>query len=1040
MHAWVVVAVGCGVGVAASAWWLPAPAVAATVGALAAALAIARPGPPPSALLGLALGWLLVGTQAPGPVVRGWVTLEGVVAGATSGSEADVAVARLARPGTRWEPSTGRVRVRFLDRPPPPGTPVLVTGRAGPMDRGVLPGAPDPVVAARRGRVATRLVAHSAAIVGGDRSGHPVLGDRTGLLRALALGDRSRVDPEALARLRRTGTAHLLAISGLHVGAVAGAITGAGLLLLRAVAVLRPVGIPQGAAWLFGAAAAGVWAWSVGAPVSAQRAAVLVALVATARATGRTAPALPTLALAALAVLFADPSAIGTASFQLSFGAVAGLIRWRAKLARPARRWWWPVRAVWGGLATTVAAMLGTLPAAAWWFQEVAPLAPVANLVAIPVVTFVVAPAAAVATWGPPSLALPAGALGSTAVESLDAILAFLAVPPLTPAVGPAGAALLAALLLVPRRPWRLLPAVALVLGLRAQPVAPQVTFLDVGQGDAALIEHADGRRWLIDGGPPGLSVLRWLRRRGVRHLHLVVATHCQADHIGGLDPVLRALSVDEVWASDPEPCADLLALAADQGARIRLRPPDALHPDPGFKADDPNDRSLVLHAAGVLFTGDVEALGESRLQPPPALALKVPHHGSRSSSSEALLAQVRPAIAVVSAGRRNLFGHPHPRVIARYAAAGIDVYRTDLHGTVVMRPVPGGVQVRSKRSGRAWTSWRFHPSPWAAFPLLRPSPPGPGEPDGHQGDEHRHTLGVAEPGAEHLGEEVPAGGVAPERLDHPAAEGVEQQVQCCDLSREPPARVAQVHHEADDQEPRGLIQLGGMERDVQRGRGAGLGEPDRPRHVGGQPMAAAGREAAHPGERVPQRHRRGEDVPGGEEREPEPPHHEARYRQAGEQGAVEHEAPRADVHPGPRIHRHFGVLQHEQHPRADQAGDGRDEHQVGHPLGHQPDGPAPHQPDARHQEEGHSAEHAVGVQWEVADGEQYGVHQAASSSTSSSSSSRSRTKSTMNSPMPATMAASDRLKLGSSAAPNRPTNHERAGSRSTCSRMKSVT
>ncbi len=706
------VALGWAVGVGVAPWWLPQSAMAGAVGALAAGVAVWRGSRVALVGLGMALGWLGVATQPSGPVVRGWVTVDGRVAGAAVGSEADVAVRRLARPGEAWQASRGRVRVRFSGRPPSPGTPVIVAGRAQPLQRPTLPGGPDAVTDARRGRVHTRIVARDAAVVGGERPTRHVPGDATGLLRALALGDRSSVAPERLERLRRTGTSHLLAISGLHVGAVAGAVTALGLLLLRGLAVFRAQGVPQGPAWLLGAMVALVWAWSVGAPVSAQRAAVLVLMVALGRATGRSPQPWALLGLAAVVVLTLDPGALGTASFQLSFGAVAGLIRWQPVLARPARRWWAPLRWLWGSLATTVAATLGTLPAAAWWFQEVAPLSPVANLIAVPVVTFWVAPCAALATWAAEPVGGWAGALGTLGVQVLEAGLEPLALGPLTPAVGPLRACALAALLLVPRHPWRgLLPALLLLL-LRPVPTATQVTFLDVGQGDAALVEHEDGTRILVDGGPPGRQVLHWLRRRGVRRLHRVVVSHCQADHAGGLEAILEAVQVDELWVPEAQSCATLLACAVEQGVRLRLRPPEALSPPPGFDPDDPNDGSLVVREAGVLFTGDIEKTGEAavagRLEPTPVL--KVAHHGSRTSTDPAFLGAVRPTVAVISAGRRNLFGHPHPHVVARLAAAGVQTYRTDQHGTVVVRVTTHGVAVRTKRAGESWTAWRVHP------------------------------------------------------------------------------------------------------------------------------------------------------------------------------------------------------------------------------------------------------------------------------------------------------------------------------------------
>jgi len=661
---------------------------------------------------GVVLGLLAVASMPEGPALEGHVAVQGVVVGAATGTTAAVSATRFAAPGEPWAEVSGRVQVRFPDRPPPPGARVVVYGRAGPLRGRALPGGPDPLRNAARSRIRTRLWTERWAVLGGV----PARADRfperepAGVLQALATGDRSGVSEATWTVLRRSGTAHLLAISGFHVGLVALVAVGAARLPLRAAALLRRRGVGDRLAWVVGVAVGLAYAWSVGAPVSAQRAACMVALVGVARATGRQVRPLPLLGAVAAALLVVDPAALGTPSFQLSFGAVLGLVRLTPWLLR-----WlppdlppgvgWAARA----LSATLGATVGTLPAGAWWFQQLAPLSPLANLVALPWVAFVVVPSALIAGWGPEPLSTGALWVGEQAVAVLLVVLEPLATRPLAPALTGVEVAFLLAALLVPRRALVVGAVLVLLLGApRVQPSCPVVTFLDVGQGDAALVELPDGRRWLVDGGPPGRQVLHWLRRRRIRHLDRVVVSHGHPDHVGGLVPVVEALTIDEIWVPSAEGLDELLEVARARGTPVVWGSPWALHPRPGFAGANTNDRSLVLSVAGVLFTGDVEAAGEAALLGRGGLGarvLKVPHHGSRSSSSDELLDVVRPDLAVISAGSHNRFGHPHPTVLARLADHDLPVVRTDRDGTVEVRLLPDVLEVRSWAPGSGWSA-----------------------------------------------------------------------------------------------------------------------------------------------------------------------------------------------------------------------------------------------------------------------------------------------------------------------------------------------
>jgi competence protein ComEC len=315
---------------------------------------------------------------------------------------------------------------------------------------------------------------------------------------------------------------------------------------------------------------------------------------------------------------------------------------------------------------------------------------------------FGIAPFAGAWAYGPEPIATWAGWLGGLSVGAWLEVLSALQMQPWTPAVDWVGGLFLC-LIFVRAHPTWVLAVLCVGLGLHARPrAALEVWFFDVGQGDAALVSFPDGRRWLVDGGRSDRLVPA-LRRLGVRRLHKVIASHGDADHAGGLPAVVCGLDVEEVVVGREADHEDVLAAAA------RCEVPVVVQ---GVGVGSANATSLVFRAESafgdVLFTGDVDVHAEPAFQVPAAV-VKVPHHGSATSSSWEMLQALRPELGVVSVGR-NPYGHPHPDALERYRRADIPLVRTDQAGSVRVRLDASGVRYGA-----------IGPLTWFSFDLRAP-------------------------------------------------------------------------------------------------------------------------------------------------------------------------------------------------------------------------------------------------------------------------------------------------------------------------------
>lgn len=576
---------------------------------------------------------------------------------------------------------------------------VEATGRR----RGGLPGALDGV----RDRAQDALAA-------------PLRPGSGALLRGMVLGDDSALPPELRDALRDAGLSHLVAASGQNV-----------VLLATLVLVLgAALGLPWTVRITLALALVALYVPLAGGGPSIQRAGVMGAAGLVAALAGRPSSRWYAVLLAAAATLLLDPRATGDVGWRLSFLAVLGLL-----VAGPPLREAMTDRRVPGpladALATTVAATLATAPLVALTFGETSLVTLPANVVAAPLVAPVMWVGFVAAALGQVSVAAGSLVAGLAALPLHGLVLVgtrAAQVPGATAAVAPWLVAAVCTLGIAAVR-WgpvrRLSPALLLVLlalGLAlaprpdpvlARPAGLRLAFLDVGQGDATLVQHGD-RAVLVDAGPPDAGVADRLRRFGVRRLDVLVVSHAQDDHDGGAADVLRALPVGLVLdGRDGQPSQGGTRMAAAaRGRRVPLVVPDAgqvlragpltlrvLAPrreDPGLhEGADPNDRAIVLELVAGRFRALLPADAESGvllpLQPGAASVLKVAHHGSGDEELPRLLERVRPRIAVISAGARNRFGHPTPSTVAALRRVVPQVWRTDRDGTVVI-DVTGGV------------------------------------------------------------------------------------------------------------------------------------------------------------------------------------------------------------------------------------------------------------------------------------------------------------------------------------------------------------
>jgi competence protein ComEC len=560
------------------------------------------------------------------------------------------------------------------------------------------------------------------------------------LARALVLGE-TNLDPIDDEAFRASGLSHLLAVSGTHlVIAVAGFAAALRALLVRVgpLAARFEVGrisaaVSVPAAWLY--------ADFAGGGGSALRAAGMLTAGMLAHALGRRPCGRRAFAWSLLGPALLDPLALCDLSFALSAGATAGLLLLNRPLSSAIVRGPKLLQKVLAPIATTLSAMLGCAPIIAMVSPTFPLLGIAANLFAAPVGEIAALPiclAHAVLGWAP-SVEQGTALLGSGALLTVRVIARFTADQHATFSIPPPTAWQLAALAVAATAAWlanerrrraaTLMVGAALWLLLELQAIRAgsprgvlRVSVLDIGQGDSHLIDLPGGGTMLIDGGgfvgspiDTGARVLLpVLRAKRRSKIDVVVLSHPHPDHFGGLVSTVQGIPVGELWDTGQgedhgagPAYASLLAGLRARGIPIR-RPADLcggarivsgavveiLSPCPGYHPDaSANDNSFVLRISygerAALLVGDAEHEAEAELihRDPRTLRadlLKVGHHGSRTSTSPAFLRAVSPALAAISCGVRNRFGHPHPIALAALSSARVPALRTDRGGQIL--------------------------------------------------------------------------------------------------------------------------------------------------------------------------------------------------------------------------------------------------------------------------------------------------------------------------------------------------------------------
>ncbi len=555
-----------------------------------------------------------------------------------------------------------------------------------------------------------------------------------GLVLALSIGDRSLITPQANEVMIRTGTTHLLAISGLHISLVSGLVYFV-FLRLWALAGRLPLYVPAPRAAVFAAILAATgYSFLAGMSIPTQRSMIMVVVVMLGILGHRQFPVSNVLCAALLAVLLVDPFSVMDAGFWLSFTAVAVIVYGMSSRTGTNSFWW-----KWGRTQYLVA--IGLLPPLMCLFGQFSVSGMLANFVAIPWVSFITVPLAIVGTISSDLFSTAAShslKLAAMSLAGLWPLLEWLSRPDFAvwPHASPSLFTVLMAMvgsliILLPRgcpaRWLGLFWMLPLLLPRLERPEPNEVwfTLLDVGQGLAAVVRtrqhtlvYDTGAKFSEHFNTGEAVVVPYLRRQQTDNIDALVISHADNDHIGGAEAVLAAWPDTPVITSVPERFSDNRARFCRSGQSWHWDGVEFsfLHPADLGPAQD-NNLSCVLKVStgehSILLSGDIEKQAEFYLLRHAAgnLAADVliaPHHGSKTSSTPEFINAVNPEWVLFPVGYRNRFRFPNEAIIARYESRGVRMLDTARHGAIEIRIDAGGMTVTRHRQ-QARRFWHTH-------------------------------------------------------------------------------------------------------------------------------------------------------------------------------------------------------------------------------------------------------------------------------------------------------------------------------------------
>ncbi len=567
-----------------------------------------------------------------------------------------------------------------------------------------------------------------------------LLGDPRALMKSLILGERGELSDKIKEAFIASGTGHILAISGLHVGIIAG-------FFLTIFSFFLPRRWASAIVILILC----LYVLILDFRPSVLRASIMFSLIILAFALERNSESVNSLGVSALIILMVWPQSLFDAGFQLSFLSLLFILLFYGMMlnlrpeATSSHRW---IEWIIGIFIVSIAAYLGTAPIVASNFNRVSLIFPIANLVIVPTAIGVIASGLVSVIFGPwlHLIATIFNAVGWLILKVMLSEAYFLSSFSFSSATvqSPSWFFFLSyyLILCIIAFGWKSVRArkIALFLILIVANVYVwkgtwekerlEVVLLDVGQGDGIFIKFPNGKVMLMDGGPKKRSfgrstIASFLRHRGVDKIDVVAVSHPHSDHIGGLLPVLRNFDVQHLLESgqvhDSKMWSQFEEILEIKGIKRHYASSGdslaglgigalVLHPTLEFVSDYAqassglNNSSLVMRLTykgkSLLLTGDVEnATDKSLLRWKDRLSstiVKAPHHGSSTSSSEDFIRSVNPRIAVVSVGQKNRFGHPSADVLERYESSGAKIYRTDKSGAVTIKIWENKVEVET--------------------------------------------------------------------------------------------------------------------------------------------------------------------------------------------------------------------------------------------------------------------------------------------------------------------------------------------------------